>query len=100
MFLLQKRYHDTFSTLNFDGNHRYYSKTSSYFANIFTIIMGLFFLLPLIFTISNSFMGDIEIISRYTREITQYNAMDLAAGNMHFVNIGFFFAIVQLLVVI
>lgn len=91
IFLLQKWYSDTFNTLNFDGNHKStYSKISSYFGNSFTIMMGLLFLLPLIFTISNSFMGDIEIISRYTKEITEYNKMDLMAGNMHFVNIGFF----------
>lgn len=91
MFMLQKRYSDTFNTLNFEGNHKnIYSKTSSYFANSFTIIIGFIFLLPLIFTISNSFMGDMEIISRYTKEITDHNKMDLMAGNMHFVNIGFF----------
>lgn len=91
MFLLQKRYSDTFNTLNLDRSHKHtYSKTSSYFAKGFTVIMGLLFLLPLIFTISNSFMGDIEIISRYTKEITEYNTMDLAVGNMHFVNMGFF----------
>ena len=91
MFILQKRYSDTFTTLNFDGNHNdKYSKRASYFANSFTIIMGLIFLLPLIFTISNSFMGDLEIISRYTKEIIEYNTMDLTVGNMHFVNIGFF----------
>lgn len=91
MFLLQRRYSDTFSTLNFDGNHNdTYSKRASYFANSFTIITGLLFLLPLIFTISNSFMGDVEIVSRYTKEITQYNVADLTADNMHFVNMGFF----------
>lgn len=91
MFLLQKRYSDTFNTLNFEGNHKNtYSKRASYFANSFTIMLVLIFLLPLIFTISNSFMGDLEIISRYTKDITQYNAMDLTASNMHFVNIGFF----------
>ncbi len=91
MFLLQKRYSDTFRTLNFEGNHKStYGKTSRYFANSFTIIMGFIFLMPIIFTISNSFMGDLEIISRYTKDITQYNTMDLTAGNMHFVNIGLF----------
>ncbi|WP_216563030.1 ABC transporter permease subunit [Tissierella carlieri] len=91
MFLLQKRYSDTFNMLNFEGNHKNtYSKTSSYFTNSFTSIMVLLFLLPLIFTISNSFMGEIEIVSRYTKEIIEYNTMDLTVGNMHFVNIGFF----------
>lgn len=90
MFLLQKRYSDTFNILNFDESYKNtYIKTSSYFANSSTIIIGLLFLLPLIFTISNSFMGDIEIISRYTKEITECNTMDLTAGNMHFVNIDF-----------
>lgn len=90
IFLLQKRYSDTFSTLNFDENYKdTYSKRSSYFANCFTIIMGLLFLLPIIFIISNSFMGDLEIISRYTKDITQYNATDLTANGMHFVNMGF-----------
>lgn len=90
MFLLQKRYSDTFNTLNFEGNYKNkYSKKTSYFSNIFTIIVGLLFLLPLIFTIFSSFMGEVEIVSRYTREITEYNSMDLTAGNMHFVNMGF-----------
>lgn len=91
IFLLQKRYSDTFTTLNLDGNNSdKYSKRAGYFANSFTTIIGLLFLMPIIFTISNSFMGDLEILSRYTKEITQYNAMDLTAGNMHFVNLGFF----------
>lgn len=91
MFLLQKRYSDTFTTLNLDESHNdKYSNRASYFANCFTIIMGLLFLLPIIFTISNSFMGDLEIVSRYAKDITQYNATDMTAGNMHFVNIGFF----------
>jgi ABC-type sugar transport system permease subunit len=89
MFLLQKRYSDTFNTLNFDESYKdTYSKKSSYFANCFVIIMGLLLLLPIIFIISNSFMGDLEIISRYTKDITQYNTADLAANNMHFVNMG------------
>ena len=91
IFLLQKRYSDTFTSLNLDGNHSdRYSKRAGYFANSFTIIIGLIFLMPLIFTISNSFIGDLEIVSRYAKEITQYNAMDLTAGNMHFVNLGLF----------
>lgn len=91
MFQLQKRYSDVFSTLNFEGNHKNtYSKKSNYLANCFTIIMGLLFLLPIIFIITNSFMGEVEIISRYTKDITQYNATDLTAGGMHFVNLGFF----------
>lgn len=90
MLLLQKRYSDTFNTLNFNGsNVTVYSKISVYFANNFTIFMGVLFVLPLIFTISHSFMGDIEIASRYTKEITEYNATDLTSCNMHFVNMGF-----------
>ncbi|WIV13716.1 ABC transporter permease subunit [Proteiniborus sp. MB09-C3] len=90
MFLLQKRYSDTFNTLNFDGSYKNtYSKRNSYFASSFSIIMGLLFLLPIIFIISNSFMGELEIISRYTKDITQYNVTDLTANGMHFVNIGF-----------
>lgn len=90
MFLLQKRYSDTFNTLNLDESYEdTYSKRTSYFANCFTIIMGLLFILPIIFIISNSFMGDMEIISRYTKDITQYNATDLTANGMHFVNMGF-----------
>jgi ABC-type sugar transport system permease subunit len=89
IFQLQKRYSDNFATQNFDGNHSdTYNKRASYFANSFTLIMGLILLLPLIFTISNSFMGELEIISRYTKDITQHNIMDLTAGNMHFVNMG------------
>ncbi len=91
MFLLQKRYSDTFTTLNLDeSNNDKYSNRAIYFANCFAIIMGLLFLLPIIFTISNSFMGDLEIVSRCAKDITQYNATDLTVGNMHFVNIGFF----------
>lgn len=88
-FLLQKRYSDTFTTLNFEGQYRIkYSKKSIYLANSFLIIMGLLLILPVIFTITNSFMGDMEIVSRYTKDITQYNANDLTANGMHFVNMG------------
>ena len=86
-FLLQKSYSDNFNSLNFQ---RVYNdigtdaKMPSYFASSFVIIIGLVFLLPLIFTISNSFMADAEIIRRYTGGMANQTL-----ANKHFVNIGF-----------
>lgn len=54
------------------------------------LLSALVAVFPIIFILANSFMGDSEIISRYSAEITELNASDFSSNNIHFVRFGFF----------
>lgn len=55
---------------------------------VFCVILSLIFLLPVLFTVSNSLMSAAEVIGRYSPRITEQNAGELSRGGLHFVSPG------------
>jgi len=46
-------------------------------------------LAPVVFVLSNSFMGTTEIAARYTSQITPHSFFGVTSGNMHYMDMGF-----------
>ena len=53
-------------------------------------LISFVFLLPIIFTLSNSLMSTAEVVSRYSTIVTEQNIEDLSRRGLHFVNITLF----------
>ncbi len=89
MFRKQNRYSGLYSSANFniDSTLKQNSKTK-YVILGFGAIIGFIFLIPTIFTVSNSFMSSFEIVNRYTTDVTAHNIADLSYNTMHFMRIG------------
>lgn len=87
LFSLQKRFSDTFNTIQFENVHNNIKGKTPIKGGI-VIITAFLIVIPLLFIFSNSFMGSSEIINRYTTDITNYNMKDLSRGSMHFVRMG------------
>ncbi len=56
---------------------------------ILIAIISFAFLLPVLFTLSNSFMGEFEIFGRYSSSILEQTIGDLSRNGLHFVNPSF-----------
>lgn len=56
---------------------------------VLTTIISFVFLLPVLFTLSNSFMDASEILGRYSSGILEQNMGDLSRNGLHFVNPSF-----------
>lgn len=91
LFHRQKKLSDTFTSLEL-GGHIPKSKLRhlKVINHIPVVIIVIIVLIPLTFTISNSFMSSEELINRYTTEVTQFNSSDLARKGLHFVNMDFY----------
>lgn len=65
-------------------------KTKHFGADIIIWLAAAAALFPVVFILANSFMGQGEIISRYSPEILASNAQDFSSHNIHFVRFGLF----------
>ena len=53
---------------------------------LYVCVLSFFFLLPIVFTFSNSFMEPAEFVSRYSSKVIDNNLADLSREGLHFVN--------------
>ena len=91
LFHWQKKLSDTFVTLDLGGHMPIPpAKRPQFISYLPAAMIALVALLPLLLTVSNSFMSSNEVVNRYTIEVTNFNASDVARNSLHFVNIGFY----------
>jgi ABC-type sugar transport system permease subunit len=91
LFCWQKKLSDTFATLELGGHiPKLQTKRSQFISYLPAAMIALVILLPLLLTVSNSFMSSHEVVNRYTTEVTAFNDSDVARNDLHFANIGFY----------
>lgn len=63
-------------------------KKTAWFSKAFVFLAAAAAVFPILFILSNSFMGGAEIVNRYTADVTEANQGDFISRGIHFVDFG------------